>query len=379
MRDDMTKFTIGTAEMKKVISQIEPMFKGGMNNMPRILFKVDENITASATNGESYTKIVFDAKTIEETGSFVVPGEKFATIVKKSTSSEIQFVTMSNEQANDGEKSENRLLIVAGKVKYQIALIDTQSEYFEAPEFDGGKSFTISAQELKSAISAVNCCIDPAKQHLNCVLLHSNEGEEGKIYAVATDGMRLGIAERKATFSTTIPNLLVPAKAAQYIVSMIGEMSGDINVNYTENLIQVSTGKIFYTSKLLDTSFPKYRAVVPQGNNKILEVKVSDLKNAIDEITSVSEITFRIKLAIFENRVEISCEDNGDNSVGEVEATFSEAKNMEVVCNYRLLKDIITNISSSLVRIQISDPSTPLLIRSVDDSTIQYIFMPFVS
>ena len=110
-----------------------------------------------------------------------------------------------------------------------------------------------------------------------------------------------------------------------------------------------------------------------------MEVKVSDLKNAIDEITSVSEITFRIKLAIFENRVEISCEDNGDNSVGEVEATFSEAKNMEVVCNYRLLKDIITNISSSLVRIQISDPSTPLLIRSVDDSTIQYIFMPFVS
>ena len=365
---DLVKFKIGVTEIKKIVSQLEPMFKGGFDNLPRILFKLDDKITAYATNGESYTQIKFECE-IESKGEFVISGEKFSDIIKVATGDKVEFATT----------EDNRLYIKAGRVSYRIPLIDTENSYLIAPETKDAKTFTANAQELKNVISSVSCCIDPAKAHLNCVMIHSTEEEKNKIYVVATDGMRLGVSELKATTNDVIPNLMIPKKAAEYIISIIGEMQGDIEVKYTENSVQVSTGSIFYTTKLLDTSFPKYRSVIPTNNNKILEAKVVDLKDTIKSIAKVSEVTFRIKMIITSDNINISCEDNGNDADANLEATYSDKSKLEVVCNYRLLLEILDKISSSLVRIQFADASTPMLIRSVDNENVKYVFMPFVN
>lgn len=364
----MARFSIGSSEIKKIVQQLEPMFKGGFDNLPRILFKVKDKITASATNGESFVKIIFDSD-IEEEGEFVVSGTIFANIIKKGLNEKVEISTI----------KDNRLSVLVGKISYQIALINANSESFDAPEFGNSKTFTIQAQDLKSAITAVSCCVDLAKQHLNCVMIHSNADEKNKIYVVATDGMRLGVVERKAKFKDVIPNLMVPKKTAEYMLNIIGEMSGELNVNYTENMIQISAGSVFYTSKLLDSAFPKYQSVIPTDNKKILEVKVSDLKQTIDSISQISETTFRIKLSVTSDKVNVSCEDNGNDANGDIEATYSDTKQLDVICNFRLLKEILDKISSSVVRIQLLDASTPMLIRSTDDDSARYVFMPFVS
>ncbi len=366
----MAKFTIGTAELKKVIDQVSPMFVGGIDNLPRILFNVGKKVEISATNGDAYTKVEFDCD-IEEEGSFVVPGKIFENIVKKSTSEKIEVSTDKND--------ESKLSILIGNVKYQLVLIDIHPGYFEAPEFDKSNSFSINAQDLKSAIEAVSCCVDSAKPHLNCVMIHTDAKQEGKIFIVATDGMRLGIAERNGKNDNPVPNLMVPKKSAEYIVKMLGDVEDEIIVDYTENMVKISVRGISYTTKLLDTAFPKYQSVIPTSNNKTLEVKTSDLKDTIKSISLAAEITFRIKLEIKKDSVYISCEDNGNNADGTIEGTFTEADPMQLVCNFRLLMEILENISSSIIRVQINNESTPMLIRSVDDESVKYVFMPFVS
>ena len=84
-------------------------------------------------------------------------------------------------------------------------------------------------------------------------------------------------------------------------------------------------------------------------------------------------------MSISANEISISCEDNGNNATGKVEATYSDTASIEIVCNFRLLAEILEKISSSVVRFQIMDANTPILIRSVDDDTVKYVFMPFVS
>lgn len=364
----MASFSIGTNELKKVIAQIEPILKGGIDSFPRILFSIKEQkINVKATNGESYVSIAFDGD-IKTEGSFVVSGEILARVVKQNKSKDMNF-----------ELNNNILSIIAGSFNYQLSTLETKEEIFEAPVFDNSKTFTISAQDLKSAISAVSCCIDSAKQHLNCVMFHTDKEKTNTLNIVATDGMRLGIAERKANYDSEVPNLMVPKKSADYILTALGEMSGEIDINYTDNMIQISTGSILYTSKLLDTSFPKYQSVIPTSNDKILEVKVEDIKDTIKQVSSMSEITFRIKMEITSNAVEISLEDNGNTANGKIDATYSQTEKLDIVCNFKLLMDILEKISSSLVRIQIMDSNTPLLIRSVDDDSIKYVFMPFVS
>lgn len=364
----MTKFILGVDEAKKVVSQLEPMFKGGFENLPRILFKAEDKITAYATNGESWVKVAFDCE-IEEKGEFVVSGEKFADIVKNANGEKIIFFTT----------DDNRLSISMDKIGYRITLIETNGEYLMAPEINDLKNFVVNAQELKNAISSVMCCIDSSKQHLNCVMLHSNEGENDKIFVVATDAMRLGIANVKATLNGgQVPNLIMSKKTAEYIVAMIGESNGEIKVEYNDSIIQVSTNGIFYASKLLETNFPRYQSAIPD-NKKVLEVKCSDFLSMIKSIVKVAENNNRVKLTINSDKIKISCEDNGDDASTEIDATFSDKETLELVCNFKLLMEILAKITSSIVRFQISDSSTPMIIRSVDDSTVQYVFMPLVN
>lgn len=364
----MASFTIDSSDLKKIISQIEPMLKGNINGIQKVLFSISEGkICVSATNGDAYIKVNFESETLSD-GEFVISGEKLARIAKQNTSKNVKF-----------ELENNTLIITAGSYSYGLALLDTRLDIFDAPEFDGGNTFTILAQDLKSAIVAVSCCIDSAKAHLNCVMVHTDSEKKNQLNIVATDGMRLGVVERKAIYDVEVPNLMIPKKAADYILTIIGDMSGEITIKYTDNMIQLSTGSILYTSKLLDTNFPKYQSVIPISNNKILEAKVADMREAIKQTSSMMEITFRIKMNIEADKVRISCEDNGDTAKGEFAATYSQTEPMEIICNFKLLMDILEKISSTDVRIQIMDPTTPLLIRSVSDETIRYVFMPFVS
>ena len=360
-------FNIGVNELKKIVSQLEPIFTGGIMSDNNVLFLINEKITAKTINEDAKVAIVFDCDEKKQ-GSFVINGKVFASIVKKSVGEKINIST-----------EENFLIVENNACKFKVALSDTSEEYFETQKLEDSGKFTIQAQDLKSAISSVSCCIDQAKQHLNCVMIHSVEEQKNKVFIVATDGMRLGITERNAVYEKEIPELIVPKKAADYILTMIGEEQNEITIEYTENAIQVSNGFTTYTSRLLDTKFPKYRAVIPETNNKLLEVKNADLQNLITYLTSIAENTFRIKLAISKDAVLLSCDENGNNSSGQIDATYTDGEAIEITCNYRLLQEILKKISSNIVRFQILDASTPLLIRPVEDDNVKYVFMPFVS
>ena len=364
----LARFSIDATGLKKVMSQLEPMFKGSFDSLPRVLFKVEDKVVAYATNGEAYTKITFECEIINS-GEFVVSGMTLAKIVKQATSDKIELTMVDSE----------KLSIVVGKTNYHIALVEGNIEYFEAPNFENAKQFSIQAQDLKSGINSVINCIDQTKAHLNAVMIHSNDGENNKVFIVATDGMRLGVCERSVRVEEKIQELMIPKKSAEYIVSIIGDANVDLEVKYTDSLIQINCGGIFYTAKFLDTKFPKYQAVIPTSNNKIFEAKVVDLKNTIKSITQISDISFRIKIALSSDNAVISCEDNGNKAEGSIEATYSDQKPIDIVCNYRLLLELLDKITSSVVRIQIADEQTPLLIRSMDDETTKYVFMPFVS
>ena len=338
----MAGFSIGSKELKKVISQIEPVLKGGIDNLPRILFAVNDKVSAKATNGDSYVDIVFDCDIISK-GSFVVPGNLLANVVKQTSSEKVEL------SLDEESKS---LYITAGNIKYQLSILEVSEEIFNAPLFDEANTFTMLAQDLKSAIVAVSGCIDSAKPHLNCAMIHTNPD---------------------------VPNLVVPKKACEYILTMIGDISSEITISYTNNMIKIVLGGITYTSKLLDVAFPKYQAVIPFANDKILETKVSDLKDTIKKVVAAAEMSYTIRMNIDAKSISVVCKDNGNNATGTIDATYSQTEPIEIACNYKFLIEILDVITSSVVRIQIMDGQTPLLIRAVDDDTVKYVFMPFVA
>lgn len=365
-------FSINAVEMKKVVSQLDPIIKSSFEDLPKVLFQVEKDkITAFAKNEDSYIKIVFKGENTNK-GEFVVSGTKLSEIVKSTTDEKITFSL--------AEK--NELLISAGMFNYNIGLIDAESKHLIAPEMPNSKSFSINAKDLCDAISSVICCLEPSKAHLYCVMIHSNEEEKNKICVVATDCMRLGISQKKTIINDKIPNLMIPKKNAEYIIKLINGIQDNIEICYSENTIQISIGNtIFYTSKLFDSNFPKYQSVIPNNNDKILEVKTANLKDSLKRTTAVSTDRGNnvVEMTLTSDKITITCKDSGDRSTTDVEATFSGKAKIQINFNYKMLLEILDKISSSIVRIQISDNQSPMLIRPVDDESVKYVFMPIVS
>ena len=92
----MASFTIDSSDLKKIISQIEPMLKGNINGIQKVLFSISEGkICVSATNGDAYIKVNFESETLSD-GEFVISGEKLARIAKQNTSKNVKFELENN-------------------------------------------------------------------------------------------------------------------------------------------------------------------------------------------------------------------------------------------------------------------------------------------
>ena len=69
-----------------------------------------------------------------------------------------------------------------------------------------------------------------------------------------------------------MPGVIIPRKMVLELGKLLEEAADEIKINLSENKITVAFDHIVLTSKLIDGTFPDCERVVPQGNDKIVEV-----------------------------------------------------------------------------------------------------------
>ena len=130
------------------------------------------------------------------------------------------------------------------------------------------------------------------------------------------------------------------------------------------------------TSKLIDGTYPDYERVIPTENDKVLELGVKDLSQAVDRVSVVAERTRAIKLITAKNHVTIttSSPDLG-SAQEEVEAVY-DSESLEIGYNFRYLLDILNEVKGDSVKISFADGASPSVIHDTSDSSAIYVLMP---
>ena len=131
------------------------------------------------------------------------------------------------------------------------------------------------------------------------------------------------------------------------------------------------------SSKLIDGSFPDYEKVIPQNNDKNFKVDNKPFYEAVDRVSTVSsEKSKSIKLSIFENLVSLSSNSVETGSGAEdIEVEYSGNK-IEIGYNAKYLLEIISQITGDKIIFELSDPSSPSIIKDTNDKNTLYILMP---
>ena len=130
------------------------------------------------------------------------------------------------------------------------------------------------------------------------------------------------------------------------------------------------------TSKLIDGTFPDYQRVIPQGNDKVVEVDPKAFSSAIDRVSTISDGKSRaLKIALNGKVMTLSASSAESGSATE-EVEVSGETDIEIGFNAKYLLDITSQLSDEGCRLTLADPASPTIIQDNGDAASLYVLMP---
>jgi DNA polymerase-3 subunit beta len=297
-------------------------------------------------------------------------------------------------------------------------LIDTLKEFPEQP-----LTFIVDPDTLMAEISWSS-----GKSNLPCaaaeeypqmqtiendyysITINSNQLLEGiskTIFATADDELRptmngifFDIATENITFVASdahklaryrllnIPaedncSFILPKKPATYIRSLLKD-EFPVNVKFNDKHAVFTSSRFNMTCRLIEGVFPAYNSVIPTNNPKKIIVDRVELMTAVRRVSVFSnQASNLIKFKIVNNEIDISAQDlDFSTSANEKVNCRYEGEDIEIGFKSVFLIDILSNLPSTEVRIELADAGRAGLFIPVkdedSDDDLLMLLMPIV-
>jgi DNA polymerase-3 subunit beta len=304
--------------------------------------------------------------------AITVPAHMFYDIVRK--------LPEGSEIALERDADQERLVITSGPAQFSLQTLP--SDDFPALSVDDlDHAFTVPAPDLRRLIEKSRFAIstEETRYYLNGIYLHEAEGDNGPtLRAVATDGHRLAQVELPLPSGAKgMPGVIVPRKTVLELSKLVEDADGEVRLELSPSKIRVSSGRVVLTSKLIDGTFPDYERVIPQGNDKRMEVDNAAFAQAVDRVSTLSSDKGRaVKLALSDGKLTLSVNNPESGSATEELAVDYGFDALEIGFNARYLLDISGQLESGTAEFQLADSGSPTMVRDVKDASALYVLMP---
>ncbi len=367
------KFTIDRATLLRPLNHVQSAVEK-RNTIPilsNILIRAEDGILSfSATDMDMEINESVPAK-VEEAGATTVPAATLFDIVKKlSDESDIQ---MSLNEAG------TQMSVKSGRSNFKLACLPI-ADFPELSQGDMPTSFSVPANELRALIDRTKFAMstEETRYYLNGIYIHAAENEGVKVLrAVATDGHRLARFEMPLPAGAEeMPGVILPRKAVAELRKLVEEAGDAIQIELSESKIRVNFDHIVLTSKLIDGTFPDYQRVIPQGNDKVVEVNPKIFSSAIDRVSTISDGKSRAVKITFEGKTMTLSANSPDAGSATEDLEVNGNDNMEIGFNASYLMDITRQIEGDGCRMTLADSASPTIIEDTSDSSSLYVLMP---
>ncbi|MGH7141777.1 MAG: DNA polymerase III subunit beta, partial [Minisyncoccia bacterium] len=203
-------------------------------------------------------------------------------------------------------------------------------------------------------------------------------GEAGVMTAAATDSFRL--AEKTVPLKSrgSTPQIIIPARNSAELTRILESHSDTVDVYYDQNQLSVQVGDVYYTTRLIDGSFPNYQQILPKDAATEAVVLREDFSDALRLLQLFTDKFLQVSFLCDPKRkvVELS---SHNQDIGEDTVTLKAAVSGEPVqmnFNSRYLADGVMPLTSESVRLKIQGPGKPLVMQDAADTSYLYLAMP---
>ncbi len=367
------KVSLDRAALLKALSHVQSVVerRGTIPILANVKLEAEgDALQLTATDMDIAVSDRVNAK-VATAGAITVPAHMLYDIVRKLPESTVEL-----SKTADATK----ISIRAGQSNFAVATLAVE-DFPLLAEGELPFNFTLKSEDLKALFDKTRFAIsmEETRYYLNGIYLHSAKSNGADVLrAVATDGHRLARIEvAQPAGAAGMPGVIVPRKTVTELRKLLDEGAQQVQISLSDAKIKFVCGSAILLSKLIDGNFPDYERVIPQGNDKVMEVDTAALSSAVDRVSVIaSEKSRGIKLALESGKLTLSSSSAEHGTASEELDVQYSADAFDTGFNARYLLEMLAQIEGDTAQFVLAESTSPALVRDTADVGALYVIMP---
>ena len=219
--------------------------------------------------------------------------------------------------------------------------------------------FAAGVDDLRPVMSGVFCEFSPES-----------------ITFVATDAHKLVRYTRTDSQATGSSSFILPKKPLNILKATVLN-DQEVQLEYNDSNAVFTFGNIVLVCRLIDGKYPNYEAVIPKENPNVLTIDRLQFLSSVKRVSIFSnKTTHQIQLKLAGSELSLSAEDiDFSNEANERITCNYSGEDMEIGFNSRFLMEMLNNLETTDVRLEMSEPSRAGLLMPSESNKNEDILM----
>jgi len=372
------KFVISSTELLGHLQAIGRVISN-KNTLPildNFLFQLSNNelkITASDLETTLITSI--NLENVTDEGSIAIPARILTDTLKEFPDQPLTF---------DINTESFGIIITTDNGKYNV--VGQNGEDFpQLPVIkdDQKTSIQLAADVLLSGITKTLFATadDELRPVMNGIFI---ELSSENMTFVASDAHKLVRYRRADVKADQESSFILPKKPASLLKAILPKEENEVMLEFDDKNAFFTLSNYKLVSRLVEGNYPSYNSVIPTNNPNKLTIDRIELYNALRRVALFSnQASNLIKLDLKGNQLNVSAQDiDFSISANERLNCQYEGDDMEIGFKSSFLIEILSNLASSDVLVELSDPSRAGILFPIEkennDEDVLMLLMPMM-
>ncbi len=352
------KFIVSSSQLLKQLQVLGGVINSN-NTLPildNFLFELSENqLKVSASDLETTMSSVVEVES-ESAGAIAVSARLLLDTLKTFPNQPLTFKTEGN----------NTIEISSDQGKYDMAYF-SGDEFPKAVSLPSPSKTVVPAHILGTAISKTIFAAgnDDLRPVMSGVFFQFSSQS---LTFVATDAHKLVKYSRTDVTADQTAEFIMPKKPLNLLKGILAVSESEVTIEYNDANAKFTFDNVVLVCRLIDGKYPNYEAVIPKENPNKLTVDRASFLNSVRRVSIFSsKTTHQIRLKMAGTELNISAEDlDFANKADERLSCDYQGDDMQIGFNSRFLSEMLNNLSSNEVLIEMSLPNRAGILTPID-------------
>ncbi|WOB08417.1 DNA polymerase III subunit beta [Piscinibacter gummiphilus] len=272
--------------------------------------------------------------------------------------------------------NQNKLTLQGGKSRFTLQTLPADDFPLVQEAADFGPMFSVPQKTLKTLINQVHfaMAVHDIRYYLNGILFVA----EGKsLTLVATDGHRLALAQANLDVEIPKQEVILPRKTVLELQRLLKDEDTPIEMRFAGNQAKFSFSGMEFVTKLVEGKFPDYNRVIPKNHKNSVTLGRAPLLASLQRAAILTSEKFkgvRVNLEPGSLRIASSNAEQ-EEAKEELEIDYG-GDAIEIGFNVTYLMDVLANMSVDMVKLELQDTNSSVLITVPEQAGFKYVVMP---